>query len=323
MVVAVNREVQAAIVLVMGVVFARLAFTDAHLAYVKDTLQIPLILTALVLLAIGVLSIVREKEDVFAEDDAGDQDDATGLAPPGQPGPEAFAPDPAAVEEAGLEDGRTAAGIGVLAPSSSDQDPFAGTRGDDRGGDDGGTLVLDPHGHGHDHSTAPKVGMLMLVPILCLLLVAPAPLGSYAAERAGTNRVAEPTLDLGPLPEAGEDGAIPMTLGDTVVRALFDRDGPMTGEAVRLVGFVTPEEELGNYRLSRFSVSCCAADAAVRQVAVTGAPGAPEPDTWVEVVAVFDGEVYDPDGEGGAQGLPIVRILDQQVIDPPVSPYEY
>ncbi len=266
-----SREVQAAVLLVMGIVIGRLVLTDAYLGYVKDTLYLPLLASAFVLVALGVLSLARDQEDE--------------LAP--------------------LE-----VGVGDRAGSGPE------TSGHDLPGDVG-------HGtHGHDHATAPRIGMLMLVPVLALLLIAPQPLGSYAANRGGANRVAEPVIALGPLPEQ-TDGAVPLSLGDAVVRALYERDGPMSGTPVRLVGFVVADEDRNGYRLSRFSLSCCAADASVRQVLIAGAgPDLPE-DSWVEVVARFDGDISDPDGEGGATGIPVLQVLEQRPIDVPISPYEY
>ncbi|HEX6245842.1 MAG TPA: hypothetical protein VFZ61_33185, partial [Polyangiales bacterium] len=42
------------------------------------------------------------------------------------------------------------------------------------------------HGHGHDHGHhEPRVGWLLILPVLGLLLVAPPALGSYAAGQAG------------------------------------------------------------------------------------------------------------------------------------------
>jgi uncharacterized repeat protein (TIGR03943 family) len=251
----VSREVQAAVLLVMGIVITRLVLTDAYLGYVKNTLFLPLLASALVLVVLGVLSLVRDHED-------------------------------------------------ELAPVDTDLDLDLG------------------HGHGHDHATAPRIGMLMLVPILALLLIAPQPLGSHAASRGGANRVAEPVVALGPLPEP-VDGAVQLSLADTVVRAIYEPDGPMSGTPVRLIGFVAGDKDAAGYRLSRFSLSCCAADASVRQVLVTGSGQEFPEDTWVEVVARFDGEVFDPDGEGGASSVPVLRVIEQRLIEPPVSPYEY
>jgi uncharacterized repeat protein (TIGR03943 family) len=262
-----RREVQGAILLVMGVVFAHLVLSGAYLNYVKGSLLVPLIGTTLVLLTLGALSLVRDHEDELVD------------------------VEPGAGEFPACE-------VAATDPREADA-------------------------HGHDHSHAPRIGLLMLAPLLCLLLIAPAPLGSYAAERGGSNRLSEPQVELGELPPADEQGAVPLTLADTVVRSLFDADGPMTGTPVRLVGFVAEDDALAGYRLSRFSVACCAADATVRQVVISGGRTDLGEDTWVEVVARFDGHVQRPDGEPDSTGLPVLEVLSEEVIDPPRSPYEY
>jgi uncharacterized repeat protein (TIGR03943 family) len=246
----VSREVQAVVLLVIGVVIGRLTLSDAYLGFVKDTLRLPLLASAAVLITLGLLSLLRDQEDELAGDEHGDD------------------------------------------------------------------------GHGHDHATAPRIGMLMLAPVLALLLVAPQPLGAYAANRGGANRVAAPVLQLDPLAEP-VDGAVPITIGDAVVRALYEPDGPLEGTTVRMVGFVSTDDALAGYRLSRFSVSCCAADASVRQVVVAGGSPRFEDDTWVEVTARFEGAIHDPDGDGGATGIPIVQLVAEREIERPASPYEY
>lgn len=271
-----KRDVQAVILLVIGVVLARLTWSDAYLGFVKGSLRLPLVASAVVLLALGLLSLLRDHEDDLAEEEVD-------LAVP----------------------------VPVV--------PSAG------GGDHGGAghdLERDHSGHGHDHSRAPRIGLLMLVPILALLLIAPEPLGSYAANRGGANRVAAPVIDLPPL-AAPVDGAVPLTIGDTVVRALYEPDGPLLGSTVRVVGFVTGDDDVAGYRLSRFSVSCCAADASVRQVIVEGGSPHLEDDTWVEVTARFEGTVHDPDGDGGAVAIPVLRLVHEREIERPASPYEY
>jgi uncharacterized repeat protein (TIGR03943 family) len=287
----VSREVQAVVLLIIGVVLARLTLSDAYLGFVKDTLWLPLLASAAVLLVLGLLSLLRDHEDDLAED----PDDPGATSGPGHPAA------PVGVD--------VARDVLTLAPPRTTDDEADG---------DG------PHGggHGHDHGRAPRIGILVLVPILALLLVAPEPLGSYAANRGGANRVAAPVLELPPLAEP-VDGAVPMTIGDTVVRALYEPNGPLLGTPVRMIGFVSSDDDQAGYRLSRFSVSCCAADASVRQVLVAGGSDLLEDDTWVEVIARFEGTVVDPDGDGGAVGVPVLELLSERPIERPASPYEY
>ncbi|WP_052666210.1 TIGR03943 family putative permease subunit [Nitriliruptor alkaliphilus] len=248
-----SREVQGAVLTVIGVVMVRLVLSGAHLSFVKSSLGLPLVASAVVLIVLGALSLLREQEDELALAGPGDRHD---------------------------------------------------------------------HGHGHDHARAPRIGLLVLVPILTLVLVAPQPLGAAAADRGGANRVATPSFALGPLPEP-VDGAVTLSLGEAVLRALVEPDGPLLGTPVRLVGFVAADHEAPTgYRLSRFAIACCAADASVRQVLLVGTGELPD-DTWVEAVAVFEGRVEGPaEGDSGA-GVPVLRVIEERIVERPAAPYEY
>jgi uncharacterized repeat protein (TIGR03943 family) len=125
---------------------------------------------------------------------------------------------------------------------------------------------------------------LMVVPVVLVLVAPPATLGTYSAgKRSGFSGT-------GFAASAREIGEGELTLVDVAAaqttpegeRALAAR----AGETVAFVGFVvrrddTPADEL---LLTRYVVSCCAADATVAQVRVVNVtPGEFEPDDWVEV----------------------------------------
>jgi uncharacterized repeat protein (TIGR03943 family) len=302
-VVAVNRVLQGVVLLVTGIVIGRLGMTEAHLTYVKGTLQIPLVLSALVLLTLGILSLVRDQEDELA-----DPEEPVGADQPAVPIPVAAVP---------LRPGDAITGPVALETAAGDA-----ATGDGGGvtGDDGAGEHDHAGGHGHDHSKAPRIGMLMLVPMLVLLLVAPQPLGSYAANQGGVNRVSVPSDPLEPFPSAGAT-SVDTTLDEMVVRALHDPTS-IEGIPTRMIGFVVNDPDIEGYRLSRFSIACCAADAAVRQVIVSGAASVMPDDTWVEVVGRFDGAVVAPEGEDDPTRIPVVQVLEQRRIEPPASPYE-
>jgi uncharacterized repeat protein (TIGR03943 family) len=78
-----------------------------------------------------------------------------------------------------------------------------------------------------------------------------------------------------------------MTLLEFGQRA-FDHDGSsFNGAAVQLTGFVAGAEENG-FKLARYTIACCAADAAPVVVHVVGTVGDPSPrDQWVRVTGTF------------------------------------
>jgi uncharacterized repeat protein (TIGR03943 family) len=135
-----------------------------------------------------------------------------------------------------------------------------------------------PDGHGHGGRLG--AGWLLILPVLVLLLVAPPALGSYAASRQAT-RAGGPVGAFPPLADP-VDGAVPVTVSEFVGRALYDQRRSLEGTRVRVLGFVTPGDD-GGYRLARFNVFCCAADAEAYEIAVRGDPGRRQADQWLLV----------------------------------------
>jgi uncharacterized repeat protein (TIGR03943 family) len=176
-----------------------------------------------------------------------------------------------------------------------------------------------PDGHG-DHRPDARVGWLLLVPVLVLVLVQPAALGSYAA----SSRSAVPAGAVGDYPPlaAPVRGAVPMPMAEFVTRALRDRDRSLEGVRVRLVGFAVPAKGAGGYRLTRFVIFCCAADAEALQVEVRGDRVQRRRDQWLEVEGRWvPGPVAgdrDPDPPLPALTVDAVRPIAQ-----PPRPYEY
>lgn len=161
------------------------------------------------------------------------------------------------------------------------------------------------------HREDDRIGWLLLAPIAALLLVAPPTLGSYGVDRGATVDVRAGASVFEPL--SGESGPVPMTLLEFGQRA-FDHDGASFGEAqVRLTGFVVGAEGNG-FRLARYQIACCAADAVPVVVLVVGVFGDPPArDQWVTVTGAF---------EPGGGDLPRISATSVVEIAPPDDPYE-
>lgn len=177
---------------------------------------------------------------------------------------------------------------------------------------------------GHDYGHAahhPRVGWLLVLPLLALLLVAPPPLGSFAAQRQSDRPPVTSRSTFPPLPEPVE-GVAPLTVTDFVFRALYDEGRSLEGVPVRLTGFVTPTPEGPGYRLTRFVLSCCAADGQAVHVRITGDARAWPEDTWIEAVGVW---APPPDHDPTVPSLdpPVLAARDVREIPAPPQPYEY
>jgi uncharacterized repeat protein (TIGR03943 family) len=174
------------------------------------------------------------------------------------------------------------------------------------------------HHDGHRHRG--RVGWLLLVPVLVVMLVQPAALGSYAvASRAavpggGHEGGFEPLA-------APVRGAVPMSMAEFVTRAVRDPDQSLAGVRVRLVGFVAPNPG-GGYRLTRFVIFCCAADAEALQTVVRGDPTPRARDQWLEVEGTWlprpTAAEDDPSPPPPALHADLVRP-----VAPARPPYEY
>ncbi|GAA3351745.1 hypothetical protein GCM10020358_82640 [Amorphoplanes nipponensis] len=173
----------------------------------------------------------------------------------------------------------------------------------------------DEHG-GHHHE--PRVGWLLLLPVLGLLLVAPPALGSDAAGQAGTVLTAPGADSDYPTLPAGD----PVDLGllDYASRAVFDGGRSLTGRTLRLTGFVTPGPD-GQPMLARMVMSCCAADGRPIKVALSGdVPAAVPADTWIQVVGGWTARTArDPVNQAE---VPYLEVRSWQEVTPPKQQYE-
>jgi len=168
-------------------------------------------------------------------------------------------------------------------------------------------------------------GWLLVVPVLAVALVTPSPLGAFAAGRSAPR---PPVVAAGSSFEPlapGPDGVADLTVTNFLRRALFDERRSLDGARVRLVGLVAPDPSItpgspGGFRLTRFVLTCCAADARPMQVAVRSLPATvPPTDAWVEVVGTWR------PGSGAARaGGPLPELDAERVgqVRRPAEPYE-
>ena len=176
--------------------------------------------------------------------------------------------------------------------------------------------AAEDDGHGHAHHE-PRVGWLLVLPVLGLLLVTPPALGSFAAGKAGSVSAAPASgSDYPPLP-AGDPAQVGLL--DYASRALFDDGKSLTGRNLRMSGFVTPGPD-GQPMLARIVLTCCAADGRPIKVGMTGKVPLDVPaDTWIQVTGVYTAKrAKDPVNN---VDMAYVEVASWEAIPEPKQPY--
>jgi uncharacterized repeat protein (TIGR03943 family) len=184
--------------------------------------------------------------------------------------------------------------------------------------------VADEHGHvhdpdddGHGHgSHGPKVGWLLMLPVLGLLLVTPPALGAYSAGQAGSVALQSGDSDYPPLPPG--DPA-PVGLLDYASRAVFDGGKSLKGRTLEMSGFVTKGGD-GHPMLARIVLTCCAADGRPIKIGLDGPVTVDAAaNSWVQVIGVYSTQVgKDPVSKSD---VAYVTVKSWQQIDEPKNPY--
>jgi uncharacterized repeat protein (TIGR03943 family) len=187
-----------------------------------------------------------------------------------------------------------------------------------RAAHDGQTHEQDDHGHDHGGGHhEPRVGWLLILPVLGLLLVAPPALGSDAAGRTGTALSSQGNSNFPPLPP-GDPAKI--TVLDYASRAYFDKGVSMNGRSVELAGFVAKGPE-GSQVLARIILSCCAADGRPIKVGMEGNPPKDlAENTWIRVVGTYSARIAKDPVNG--ETIPYLAVETWEQIDPPKQQYE-
>ena len=157
---------------------------------------------------------------------------------------------------------------------------------------------------------------VLLVPLVAVAAVPSAELGALAASRKTSGAGAAAIGAIAPpAPEAGDDVSFAEINYASQSEAYAGEAGIAEGMEVELTGFVThppglPEGTLG---LTRFHVSCCAADAVPFTVPLVLDPSSRDDDVWLDVsgrLALRGGSyVIDPEAV--------------TVVDAPSDPYLY
>ena len=186
----------------------------------------------------------------------------------------------------------------------------------------------DEHDHEHEHAHSHDVSwvglVLLALPVVLELLVEPRPLGASALQNRDIN-VGGGSLVSSSAPEGSELNII-ANAGERNILDwlyLFQRStnpASFNGEEAHVVGFVYRDERFGDtqFMVSRFTVSCCVADAAPIGLIVEWPDTAVlTPDSWVEVSGTLQA------GSFNGVEMPVLVADKVAPTETPSQPYLY
>lgn len=172
--------------------------------------------------------------------------------------------------------------------------------------------VDDSEGHRHQN----WLGWLLLIPIAMVAFVVPPPLTA-----SGTSQVVVSAPQRRSFPPLPSGDAPAVSLPEVVMRAAADSTNSLAGRLITLTGFTMHRPD--GVDLGRVVIVCCAADAQLARVHLSGpgaaaAAGHPD-DTWVRIRAqLVPGSSHAADGF-----IPTMTVTDVATIDKPANTYAY
>ena len=156
----------------------------------------------------------------------------------------------------------------------------------------------------------------LLAPLLAVAAVPSAELGALAASRKTSGAGAASVGAIAPpAPDAGDEVSFAEIHYASQSEEYAGEAGIAEGMAVELTGFVTHPPGLpgGTLGLTRFQVSCCAADAVPFTVPLVADPASRDDDVWLEV----SGHLAQ------REGVYVLEPDSVTVVDAPADPYLY
>jgi uncharacterized repeat protein (TIGR03943 family) len=176
------------------------------------------------------------------------------------------------------------------------------------------------HHDDHDHAPSPINLWIMLIPLLLGILIPAKPLDASAVSAKGLT-TSSPLISSDSASQLFETESEQRNVLDWVKLFYFEQElNPYIGQQASVVGFVYFDERLpeGQFFVSRFILSCCAADGyAVGMIVEWPEAASLEQDTWVQVKGPVDAFTFD----NGTS--PLIRAESVEPVPQPDQPYLY
>ncbi|HEX2283833.1 MAG TPA: TIGR03943 family protein [Mycobacterium sp.] len=173
------------------------------------------------------------------------------------------------------------------------------------------------HHDGHPHRST--VAWLLVVPVALLGFIVPPAITPQAAGPS----VIEVSTDVlrRPYPPLPDERAPMLSLPEVLTRLKYDSANTLDGKLITVTGFTMKEN--GSTSLARVVMLCCAADARLERIRLSG-PAAPQiaaypEDTWLTV----EGKIPAGQSDSTGKTIPTMDVLRESRIDPPANPYVY
>jgi uncharacterized repeat protein (TIGR03943 family) len=173
------------------------------------------------------------------------------------------------------------------------------------------------HDDGHHHRTG--AAWLLVLPIAVLGFIVPPAIAPQAAVPTVTEVSTEVLRR--PFPALPDERAPTMSLPEVLVRIAKDSAHTLDGRLITVTGFTFKED--GRTDLARVVIICCAADASLARIRISG-PAASQIDgypenTWLRVEGkIPPGQTFSRDNNTA-----VIEVFSATRIDPPANLYEY
>jgi uncharacterized repeat protein (TIGR03943 family) len=179
-----------------------------------------------------------------------------------------------------------------------------------------GTGGAPEAGQGHPHRH--WLVWLLLVPVALTAFVIPPPLGANGAAPQMTSASQPQRRSFPPLP-AGQAPVV--SLPEVLMRAASDSSSSLDGRMITVTGFTM--KETGGTDLARVVIVCCAADAQLARIHLSGVPAAEAlgypADTWLQL----EGSVVPGTSKASTDFIPTLAVASVQRIAKPANTYAY
>ncbi|OAN42422.1 TIGR03943 family putative permease subunit [Mycolicibacterium iranicum] len=170
-----------------------------------------------------------------------------------------------------------------------------------------------------DHGHRTGVLWLLLVPVALLAFVVPPAISPQSA-RPSVTAVSTDILRR-PFPPLPDEHAPELSLPDLLIRNAQDSAGTLDNRLVTVTGFTMKDGD--RIALGRIVILCCAADAQLAQIMLSGpavGDAAKLPaETWVRI----EGKVPAGQNDSSRSSIPTFEVSSVQQIETPENTYSY